>query len=95
MRYAFSSSFFCFCVDLSKRYIGISVLLLSCLTILSPAYAAKSDVAVTRDLMELGLQELMEIEVVTVFGASKFEQKLTEAPAAVGMMTSSDIKRYG
>jgi outer membrane receptor for ferrienterochelin and colicins len=37
----------------------------------------------------------MEMEVVTVYGASKFEQKLTDAPAAVSIITSSDIKRYG
>jgi len=81
--------------SLIKRYVGSSILLLACLTILSPAYAAKSSDNLTKDLTEIGLQELMEIEVVTVYGASKFEQKLTEAPAAVSIVTSTDIKRYG
>jgi len=82
-------------LSLIKRYIGSSILLLACLTTLSPAYAAKSGDNVTRDLTDLGLQELMEIEVTTVYGASKFEQTLMEAPAAVSIVTSSDIKRYG
>lgn len=80
---------------LIKRYIGSIILLLACLTILSPVYAAKNGDNVTRDLTDLDLKELMEIEVVTVYGASKFEQKITEAPAAVSIVTSSDIKRYG
>jgi outer membrane receptor for ferrienterochelin and colicins len=82
-------------LPLIKRYIGSSLLLLACLTSFSPACAAQSGDNANRDLTELGLQELMEIEVVTVYGASKFEQKLTEAPAAVSIVTSSDIKRYG
>lgn len=81
---------------LIKRYIGSTILLLACLTILNPAaYAAKNSDNSARDLTDLDLKELMEIEVVTVYGASKFEQKITEAPAAVSIVTSSEIKRYG
>src|SRR5213593_3994609 len=47
------------------------------------------------DLTELSLEELMEIKVPTVFGASKFEQKTTEAPSSVSVLTSDDFKRYG
>ena len=47
------------------------------------------------DLMEMSLEELMEIQVPTVFGASKFEQKTTEAPSSVSVLTSDDFKRYG
>jgi outer membrane receptor for ferrienterochelin and colicins len=78
-----------------KRVIMSFILLLACLTTLNPVYAAKNGDNATRDLTDLDLKELMEIEVVTVYGASKFEQKITEAPAAVSIVTSSDIKRYG
>ena len=78
-----------------KRIIMSFILLLACLTILNPVYAANNGDNATRDLTDLDLKELMEIEVVTVYGASKFEQKITEAPAAVSIVTSSDIKRYG
>lgn len=34
-------------------------------------------------------------EIPSVFGASKYEQKVTEAPSAVTILTSEDIQRYG
>ena len=82
-------------INFIRRCIGSIILLLACLTILNPVYAEKNGDNATRDLTDLDLKELMEIEVVTVYGASKFEQKITEAPAAVSIVTSSDIKRYG
>ncbi len=48
-----------------------------------------------RDLTELGIQELMEIKISTVYGASKYEQKLTEAPASVSIVTAADIQQNG
>ncbi|HOJ42795.1 MAG TPA: TonB-dependent receptor plug domain-containing protein, partial [Syntrophorhabdaceae bacterium] len=46
-------------------------------------------------LARLNLEDLMKIEVKTVYSASKFIQKTTEAPSYVSVITSSDIKRYG
>jgi len=48
-----------------------------------------------QDLTELPLEALMQIEVPEVFSASKFEQKATEAPSSVTVITADDIKRYG
>lgn len=48
-----------------------------------------------QDLTALSLEQLMQIEVATVVGASKFEQKVTEAPSSVSVITAEDIKRYG
>jgi outer membrane cobalamin receptor len=45
------------------------------------------------DLTDLSLQELMSIDLV--YGASKYEQKVTEAPSSVSIVTAADIKRYG
>ena len=47
------------------------------------------------DLSALSLEALMDIEVPTVVGASKFAQKETEAPASVTVITADEIKRYG
>jgi iron complex outermembrane receptor protein len=47
------------------------------------------------DLTELNIEQLMKIEVGSVYSASKHEQKITEAPAAVTVITSDDIKKYG
>ncbi|OPY14562.1 MAG: Vitamin B12 transporter BtuB precursor [Syntrophus sp. PtaB.Bin001] len=49
----------------------------------------------TPDLTELSIEELMNIEIADVSGASKFEQKTTEAPSSVSIVTAVDIKRYG
>ena len=34
-------------------------------------------------------------EIPSVYGASKFEQKITQAPSSVSIVTSQDIKKYG
>jgi len=44
-------------------------------------------------LHELNIEELMEVEFVTV--ASTFEQKISEAPASISIITADEIKRYG
>lgn len=47
------------------------------------------------DTGELSLEQLLQVEVQSVFGASKFIQKITDAPAAVTVVTANEIERYG
>ncbi|MFN7944357.1 MAG: TonB-dependent receptor [Blastocatellia bacterium] len=47
------------------------------------------------DLTNKSLEELMNIEVESVYSASKFMQKITEAPASVTIVTREEIHRYG
>src|SRR5687767_10378091 len=47
------------------------------------------------DLTELSLEALMEIEVAKVYAASKFEQRMTEAPSSVSLVSSDEIKKFG
>ena len=37
----------------------------------------------------------MKIKVPTVCGASKFEQKITEAPSFITIITSDEIRKHG
>ena len=76
-----------------RNIVGIVFILL--LILPGQAIAIKDHPYPVKDLTELGLQELMEIKISTVYGASKYEQKMTDAPAAVSIITSEDIKRYG
>ena len=47
------------------------------------------------DLMEKTPEELIKIEVASVYGASKYLQKVTEAPASVTIVTADEIQKYG
>lgn len=57
--------------------------------------SAANPVPKTGELADLDLTALMEIEVPTVIGASKLEQKTTEAPSSVSIVTAEEIKRHG
>lgn len=46
-------------------------------------------------LLDLPLEELMQIDVEVVSSASKYQQKVTEAPANISVVSAEDIKRYG
>jgi len=71
------------------------ILLLTLLLTIIFAEASEPAGNLQTDLTKLKLEELMEIEVATVYGASKYEQKVTEAPSSVTIITSDDIKKYG
>jgi outer membrane receptor for ferrienterochelin and colicins len=75
-----------------------ALLLLLCLGI-SPLETRGQGVGETKqarkDLGQLSLQELMDIKVDTVYGASKFQQKVTEAPSSITIITADEIEKYG
>jgi outer membrane receptor for ferrienterochelin and colicins len=45
--------------------------------------------------LDKSLEDLMSIDIDSVYGASGFKQKITEAPASVTIITSEEIQRYG
>jgi outer membrane receptor for ferrienterochelin and colicins len=47
------------------------------------------------DILDLSLEELRTIKVGTVTGASTYEQKVTEAPSSVSLITADDIRKFG
>jgi outer membrane receptor for ferrienterochelin and colicins len=47
------------------------------------------------ELASKSLEDLMNIEVDSVYSASKYSQKVTEAPSSVSIVTSEQIQRYG
>ena len=60
------------------------------------AYPADSDTnQAPVDLTTLPLESLMEIEVPKVYGASKLDQKESQAPASVTVITADEINKYG
>ncbi len=55
-----------------------------------PGHAAESD-----DLLDLPLEQLVQIEIPNVVGASKYEQAANKAPSSVSVITAVEIKNYG
>ncbi|MBZ5563403.1 MAG: TonB-dependent receptor plug domain-containing protein, partial [Acidobacteriia bacterium] len=74
---------------------ALPVLWLALIGLASPSLARAQGAARQPDLTDLSLEKLMEIEVDTVYGASKYVQKVTEAPASVSIVTAEEIKKYG
>lgn len=54
-----------------------------------------SDTNDTNTYMALSFDELLEVKVDRVYGASRFDQKISEAPASVSIVTSEEINRFG
>jgi outer membrane receptor for ferrienterochelin and colicins len=47
------------------------------------------------DLSQMGLEDLVKVEVDTVSGASKFLEKSTDIPASVTIVTANEIREFG
>ena len=46
-------------------------------------------------LLDMSLEDLMKVEVDSVYAASRHQQKVTEAPASITVITSDQIQKYG
>src|SRR5438128_2646037 len=44
---------------------------------------------------EISFEELLKMEIPTVEAASKYKQKITEAPASVTIIGADEVKKYG
>ncbi len=47
------------------------------------------------DVMDMGLEDLLKVEIDSVYGASGYKQKVTEAPASITIITADEISRHG
>ncbi len=78
-----------------RARLWVGLLLWGCSSLFSRALLAAAVASPGDDFTGLNLTELMQVEVPTVYGASKHDQKITEAPSAVTIVTADDIKRNG
>jgi len=70
----------------------VILILLSLLSTGTRVFAQQQNANDPKDVFEMSLEELMEVEVYT---ASKYKQKVSEAPSSVTIITADDIKKYG
>ncbi|HYA64657.1 MAG TPA: TonB-dependent receptor [Candidatus Sulfotelmatobacter sp.] len=75
-----------------QAWIRASALLLAAGCLATAGWAQQPTPA---DLGKMSLEELMNVEVDTVYGASKFEQKVGKAPSYVTIITAEEIAKYG
>ncbi len=76
-----------------ERFVMYSVCAGICCGLLSySSLSGRAHAEEGRPLTELNIEELMEVEV---YSASKFPQKISEAPSSVSIVTSDEIKKYG
>src|SRR2546430_351904 len=70
-------------------------LLLCAISFETELFSQQLNPAPVADPGDLSLEQLVNIQVESVFGASKYEQKVTEAPASISIVTSDEIKKFG
>lgn len=61
----------------------------------SVAWCADQAHSAADDLSELSLEQLMQVKVEKVVTASRFSQRVTEAPASMSVVMGDDIRKYG
>jgi iron complex outermembrane receptor protein len=59
------------------------------------AAAAPPAADATENLMGMSLEQLLEVQVDTVYGASKYAQQVWQAPSSVTIVTEDEIKKQG
>lgn len=59
------------------------------------AHGENSKTGNSEALFDMSIEQLMQFELDTVYTASRFEQKITEAPSAVTVINADEICLYG
>src|SRR5689334_17205322 len=47
------------------------------------------------DPMDMSLEQLMRLDIDSVYGASGFKQEVSNVPASITIVTAEEIKRHG
>ena len=61
----------------------------------APASLSARDADDHADLLSMSLEDLMKVEIDSVYGASGYKQKVADTPASITIVTAEEIKRYG
>ena len=79
-----------------ERSVGKTAVLIIAILLASglPCFAEQNDANTQKALFEMPIEQLAE-QSYTVYGASKYEQKTSEAPASVTIITADEIRKYG
>lgn len=82
----------------AAKKIGWALFATTALTLfpaLAKAFADNQTESGVSNVMDLSLEQLLEVNVDKVYGASKYEQKITQAPSSVSLVTRDEIQKQG
>jgi iron complex outermembrane receptor protein len=81
--------------DLAVMTINSGYFMRALLSVGAATLACASAIADGGDLDALSLEQLMDMNVHVVYGASKYEQRVTQAPSSISIVSAEDIRRFG
>ena len=74
---------------------GLTWLVVSLLSGMAPPSLMAQNPQSPAELMDASIESLLELEIDSVYGASKYQQTIAEAPASITIITSEEIQKYG
>ncbi len=77
-----------------KLYIQVRLTLSIGIMLLQPLAFAEDDLATIKPITDDSTAQLFA-DIPSVYSASKYEQKVTKAPASISIVTGDEIKKYG
>jgi outer membrane receptor for ferrienterochelin and colicins len=82
-----------------QPFVVVLASLLCASTVLQPLHARESGQPVSptnvNNVMDLSLDQLLDVNVDKVYGASKYEQKVSQAPSSVSLVMRDEIQKQG
>lgn len=79
----------------NKSHTRKNFLIVSCALLLQMPVLAYAQGEGTAEPTSAGEESILFEEIPSVYGASKYEQRLTDAPSSVSIITADEIKKYG
>lgn len=73
----------------------VKLILISLLIAFDPGPLPAQEPPAHPDLMDMSLEQLMNVDIESVYGASGYKQKVIDAPASITIVTGDEIRRYG
>src|ERR1700730_19417428 len=73
---------------------ALTLFIFALLLLLNSTHALAQKKSDAPNLLDMSLEDLMSIEIDSVYGASGFKQKVTAAPASVTIITSEEIQKF-
>ncbi len=70
-------------------------IIFSLLPLLTSKVGLAQDAPPPKNLTDMSLEELLSVHIESVYSASGFKQKVTEAPASVTIVTADEIQKHG